>query len=146
MSFKNISPEEYNRLVKNKNRIHDLTFKSPEILNKYRNDENIYKEIKYEEKKSEKIDNYNKILDDNFNGYLPKNKNKENNMLLNTLEYFDNLSKQSNNSNDKDQIKNVFKLLTKKDENKFDINKNKFNKKNKNKYKININLTMMKYN
>ena len=35
-------------------------------------------------------------------------------MLLNILEYFDNLLKQSNNSNDIDQIKNVFKLLSKK--------------------------------
>ena len=63
MSFKNITPEEYDRLVKNK--IFDLTLKTPEILNKYR-DENIYNEIKYEEKKNKKINNYNKILDDNF--------------------------------------------------------------------------------
>ena len=33
MSFKNITPEEYNRLVKNKNKIFDLKFKTPEILN-----------------------------------------------------------------------------------------------------------------
>ena len=65
-------------------------------------------------------------------------------MLLNTLEYFDNLLKQSNNSNDIDQIKNVFKLLSKKDDNKFDINENKFNKKIEINIKININLTMMK--
>ena len=52
MSFKNITPEEYDRLVKNK--IFDLTFKTPEILNKYRNDENIYEEIKYKEKKNKK--------------------------------------------------------------------------------------------
>ena len=92
MSFKNITPEEYDRLVKNKNKIFDLTFKTPEILNKYRDDENIYNEIKYEEKKNKKIYNYNKILDDNFNKYLPENKeNKVNNKLLNTLEYFDNL-------------------------------------------------------
>ena len=35
-------------------------------------------------------------------------------MLLNTLEYVDNLLKQSNDSNDKNRIKNVFKLLSKK--------------------------------
>ena len=73
MSFKNITPEEYDRLVKNKNKIYDLTFKTPEILNKYRDDENIYNEIKYEEKKNKKINNYNKVLDDNFDKYLPKN-------------------------------------------------------------------------
>ena len=54
MSFKNITPEEYDTLVKNKNRTFDLTFKTREILNKYRNDENIYDEMKYEEKKNKK--------------------------------------------------------------------------------------------
>ena len=36
MSFKNITP--------------DLTFKTPEVLNKYRNDKDIYEEINYSEK------------------------------------------------------------------------------------------------
>ena len=90
MRFKNITPEEYVRLIKNKNRIFDLTFKTPERLNKYRNDKDIYEEIKYSEKQNEKIDNYNKILEDNFNKHLPKN-NK--NIILSTLEYVDNLLK-----------------------------------------------------
>ena len=29
MSFKKITPEEYDRLIKNKNRIFDLTFPTP---------------------------------------------------------------------------------------------------------------------
>ena len=45
MSFKNISQEEYDRLVKNRNRIFDLTFKTPERIIKYRDDKNIYDEI-----------------------------------------------------------------------------------------------------
>ena len=52
MSFKNITPEEYDRLVKNKNRIFDVTFRSPERLNKYREDKNIYEEIKIEQDKN----------------------------------------------------------------------------------------------
>ena len=52
MSFKSISQEEYDRLVGNKNRIFDLTFKTPERLDKYRNDKDIYNEIKNEEKKN----------------------------------------------------------------------------------------------
>ena len=44
-SFKNITSEEYQRLINNKNRIFDLTFKTPEVLNKYRNDKDIYEEI-----------------------------------------------------------------------------------------------------
>ena len=52
MSFKNITPEEYQRLINNKNRIFDLTFETPEVLNKYRNDKDIYEEIKYSEKQN----------------------------------------------------------------------------------------------
>ena len=54
MSFKKITPEEYDRLIKNRNRIFDLTFPTPEKLNKYRDDKNIYEEIKYSEKQNKK--------------------------------------------------------------------------------------------
>ena len=72
-------------------------------------------------------------------------------MLLNTLEYADNLLKQSKDSTDIDKIKNLFKLLSKKKyDNNYYINyadlKNKINfdnfkksdndKKYKNKYKF----------
>ena len=114
MSFKNISQEEYDRLVKNKNRIFDLTFKTPERINKYRNDENIYDEIKYNEKQNKKIDNYNKILHDNFNRHLPKNNKNNENMILNTLEYVDNLLKQSKDSTDIDKIKMYLNFYQKK--------------------------------
>ena len=36
-------------------------------------------------RKMKKINNYNKILDDNFNKHLPKN--NKNNKLSNTLDY-----------------------------------------------------------
>ena len=41
---------------------------------------------------------------------------KNENTLLNTLEYFDNLLEQSKDNNDIDKIRNIFKLLSKKDE------------------------------
>ena len=50
MSFKNITPEEYQKLVNNKNRIFDITFKTPEIINKYRDDKNIYNEMEQNKK------------------------------------------------------------------------------------------------
>ena len=135
MSFKNITPEEYDRLINNKNRIFDLTFKTPEVLNKYRNDKNIYDEIKYKEKQNKKIDNYNKILEDDFNKHLPKkNYNKNEKTLLNVLENLEDIVKQSNDSNDINIVKNVFKHLSKKKDyiNYVDLkkldNKNKFNK------------------
>ena len=114
MSFKNISQQECDRVVKNKNRIFDLTFKTPERINKYRNDKNIYDEIKYNEKQNKKIDSYTKIIHDNFNKHLPKNNKNNENRILSTLEYVDNLLKQSKHSTDIDKIKNVFKLLSKK--------------------------------
>ena len=135
MSFKNITPEEYDRLINNKNRIFDLTFKTPEVLNKYRNDKNIHDEIKYKEKQNKKIDNYNKILEDNFNKHLPKkNYNKNEKTLLNVLENLEDTVKQSNDSNDINIVKNVFKHLSKKKDyiNYVDLkkldNENKFNK------------------
>ena len=53
MSFNNITPEKYNELIKNT--IFDFTFKTPEILNKYRTDKNINEEIKIEEDRNTKL-------------------------------------------------------------------------------------------
>ena len=58
MSFKKITPEEYQRLINNKNRIFDLTFKTPKVLNKYRNVKDIYEKIKYSEKQNIKLKDY----------------------------------------------------------------------------------------
>ena len=55
MSFKNITPEEYDRLLKNKDRIFDLTFKIPKRLNKYRDDKNIYNDLKIEQERNKKL-------------------------------------------------------------------------------------------
>ena len=77
MSFKNITVEEFRKLINNKNKIYDLTFKSPEILNKYRNDKNIYNEIKQNEIKKEKIKDYDKIFHDNLDKYFIENEDKK---------------------------------------------------------------------
>ena len=88
MSFKNITPEEYQRLINNKNRMFDLTFKTPEVLNKYRNDKEIYEEIKYSEKQNKKLKDYVKVFHENddkkkiekvsrYNYYIIKKKKKE---------------------------------------------------------------------
>ena len=73
MSFKNITPEEYQRLINNKNRIFDLTFKTPEVLNKYRNDKDIYEEIKYSEKQNKKLKGYDKVFHENLDKYFIEN-------------------------------------------------------------------------
>ena len=71
MSFKNITAEEYKKLIDNKNRIYNLTFKSPELLNRYRSDKNIYNEIK-----ENKIKDYHKIFHDNLDKYFIENEDK----------------------------------------------------------------------
>ena len=77
MSFKNITPEEYQRLINNKNRIFDLTFKTPEVLNKYRNDKDIYEEIKYSEKQNKKLKDYDKVFHENLDNYFIENADKK---------------------------------------------------------------------
>ena len=77
MSFKNITPEEYQKLINNKNRIFDLTFKTPEVLNKYRNDKDIYDEIKYSEKQNKKLKDYDKVFHENLDKYFIENADKK---------------------------------------------------------------------
>ena len=77
MSFKNITPEEYQRLINNKNRIFDLTFKTPEVLNKYRNDKDIYEEIKYSEKQNKRLKDYDKVFYENLDKYFIENADKK---------------------------------------------------------------------
>ena len=77
MSFKNITPEEYQRSINNKNMIFDLTFKTPEVLNKYRNDKDIYEEIKYSEKQNKKLKDYDKVFHENLGKYFIENKDKK---------------------------------------------------------------------
>ena len=40
MSFKTISLEEYKKLLRNKQKMFDMTFPTPEKLNKYRDEDN----------------------------------------------------------------------------------------------------------
>ena len=58
--FKQISVKEYDDLIKNKNKIYNVTphFSSVELLNKYRDDDNINKNIEI----NEKINKQNEIL------------------------------------------------------------------------------------
>ena len=77
MSFKNITPEEYQRLINNKNRIFDLTFKTPEVLNKYRNDKDIHEEIKYSEKQNKKLKDHDKVFHKNLDKYFIENADKK---------------------------------------------------------------------
>ena len=77
MSFKNITPEEYQNLINNKNRIFDMTFKTPERLNEHRDEKNIYNEIEQNEKYNKKLKDYDKAFHENLDKYFIENLDKK---------------------------------------------------------------------
>ena len=72
MTFKTINLEEYRRLLKNKKKMFDMTFPTPESVNKYRDDDKINQKILNDEQ----IDKQNKNLSEMFDKNLDKNLNK----------------------------------------------------------------------
>ena len=71
--FKQISVKEYDDLIKNKNKIYNITphFTSPELLNKYREDDGIINEkIEFDEKLNKQNENLSKVIDENLGKYL----------------------------------------------------------------------------
>ena len=63
MTFKTINLEEYKRLLKNKKKMFDMTFPTPETLNKYRDEDNkINEKILIDEEIINKIKIYLKCL------------------------------------------------------------------------------------
>ena len=136
MSFKNITPEEYQRLINNKNRIFDLTFKTPEVLNKYRNDKDIYEEIKYSEKQNKKLKDYDKVFHENLDKYFIENADKKKIEKISRYNY-NILKKKEKELEDKD-IKLILmndKLKAKDDEIK-KLERDKYGNKYVNKYKF----------
>ena len=51
-SFKTIDLDEYKKLLKNKKKVFDMTFPTPEILNKYKDDDDKFDKKFYMKKKS----------------------------------------------------------------------------------------------
>ena len=71
--FKQISVKEYDDLIKNKNKIYNITphFTSVELLNKYKDDDPIInKNIEIDEKINKQNENLVKKIDKNLNKYL----------------------------------------------------------------------------
>ena len=70
--FKQISVKEYDELIKNKNKMYNITpqFTSIELMNKYRDDDNINKKIIIDENLNKQNENLVKEIDKNLNKYL----------------------------------------------------------------------------
>ena len=94
MTFKTINLEEYRRLLKNKKKMFDMTFPTPESVNKYRDtDENINQKILYDEEINKQNNNLSEIFDKN----LDKNLNKYFNEKTDNIST-ENLPDQSNDN------------------------------------------------
>ena len=114
MSFKTINLEEYKKLLKNKKKMFDMTFPTPETLNKYRDDDDsVNKKILNDEE----IDKQNKNLSEMFD----KNLNKYFNEKTNNVPFVVDMLNLGNNSTDlikvdKDENKNLLKDVFKIDD------------------------------
>ena len=62
MSFRTIDLDEYKKLLKNKKKMYDMTFSTPKILIKYRDDDKINKKFYMKKKSINKIKIYLKWL------------------------------------------------------------------------------------
>ena len=75
MSIKTIDLEEYKKLLKNKKNKFDMTFPTPESVNKYRdNDDKINQKILYDEEINKQNKNLSEMFDKNLNEYFNKKK------------------------------------------------------------------------
>ena len=71
MSFRTINLDEYKRLLNNKKKMYDMTFPTPESVNKYRdNDDKINQKILYDEQIDKQNKNLSEIFDKNLNKYF----------------------------------------------------------------------------
>ena len=76
MSFRTIDLNEYKRLLNNKKKMYDMTFPTPESVNKYRdNDDKINEKILYDEEINKQNKNLSEMFDRNLNKYFNE-KNK----------------------------------------------------------------------
>ena len=76
MTFKTINLEEYEKLLKRKKKMFDMTFPIPESLNKYRDDDNkINQKILNDEEINKQNKNLSEMFDKNLNKYFNEKTN-----------------------------------------------------------------------
>ena len=115
MSFKTIDLEEYKKLLKNKNKMYDMTFPTPESINKYRDtDDKINQKILNDEQIDKQNKNLSKIFDKNLDKNLNKYFNEKNKVpfVVDMLNLGDNSKDliKVNKDEDKNLLKEVFDI------------------------------------
>ena len=104
MSFKTIDLNEYKKLLKNKKKMFDMTFPTPESINKYRDDDDkINQKILYDEEINKQNKNLSEIFDKNLDKYF----NEKNVPIANILDINDSTDI---TEVDKNELKDVFEI------------------------------------
>ena len=110
MSFRTIDLNEYKRLLNNKKKMYDMTFPTPESVNKYQDDDKINQKILNDEQ----IDKQNKNLSEMFDKNLNKYFNEKNKVpfVVDMLNLGDNSKDliKVNKDEDKNLLKEVFDI------------------------------------
>ena len=75
MSFKTINLEEYKKLLKNKKKMFDMNFPTPETLNKYRDDNKVDQKILLDEEINKQNKNLSEMVDKNLDKYFNEKSN-----------------------------------------------------------------------
>ena len=115
MSFRTIDLDEYKKLLKNEKKMFDLTFPTPESLNKYRDDNNkIDQKILHDEEINKQNKNLSEMFDKNLDKNLNKYFNEKNNIpfvvdMLNLGNDSTDLIKVDKHEN-KNLLKDVFEI------------------------------------
>ena len=113
MSFKTINLEEYKRLLKNKRKMFDMTFPTPESVNKYRDDDKINQKILNDEEIDKQNKNLSKMFDKNLDKNLNKYFNEKNkSFVVDMLNLGDNSKDliEVDKNEDKNLLKDVFEI------------------------------------
>ena len=77
--FKQTSVKDYEKLVKTENKMYNITpqFSAPELLNKYKDEDDIVnKKIQLDEELNKQNENLSKAIDKNLNKYLEEKEGK----------------------------------------------------------------------
>ena len=115
MSFRTIDLNEYKRLLKNKQKMFDMTFPTPESINKYRdNDDKINQKILHDEEINKQDKNLSEMFDKNLDKNLNKYFNEKNKppFVFDMLNLGDNSTDliKVDNREDKYLLKDVFEI------------------------------------
>ena len=113
MTFKTIDLNEYKRLLKNKKKMFDMTFPTPESINKYRDDDKINQKILNDEEINKQNKNLSEMFDKNLDKNLNKYFNEKNkNFVVDMLNIDDNSKDliEVDKHEDKNLLKDVFEI------------------------------------